>query len=75
VLVSKNVIVNFSINLETRVPALWTAEDIEFHRNESSSCASNVLYELEELVKKNGCLCGLGEFSFVTETSKPYLSE
>jgi hypothetical protein len=75
VLIRKNVIINFSINLETRVPAHWTEENIEFHRNESTSCASNVLGELEELEKKHGCLCGLGKFSFVVETSKPYLDE
>jgi hypothetical protein len=75
VLVKKNVIINFSINLEVDVPAHWDADQIEFHRNQSSSCASNVLDELVELEKKSGCLCGLAEFSFVTETSKPYLHE
>ena len=75
VLVSKNVIINFSINLEVRVPAWWTDEQIEFHRNQSSSCASNVMDELAEVEKRNGCLCGQGKFSFVVESSKPYLHE
>jgi hypothetical protein len=75
VLISKNVIIKFSINLEVRVPAHWDADMIEFHRNESSSCASNVLDEIAEIEKAHGCLCGAGEFSFVTETSKPYLRE
>jgi len=75
VLIQKNVVINFSINIETSVPASWTEHDIEFNRNESSSCASNVLNELAKIEKKRGCLCGAGEFSFVTETSKPYLDE
>lgn len=75
VLVSKKVIVNLSVDLEVRVPAHWTPEDVECHRNESTWCKSNVLDELAELKKKHGCLCPVAEISFVKESSEPYLDE
>lgn len=38
------------------VPSDWDKAMVEFHLNESSSCASNVIDKLKEL-DSHGCLC------------------
>jgi hypothetical protein len=75
VLIRKDVVVKFEIEIPVRVPAFWTEEQVEFHRNQGTWCASNVLDELEKIEKDNGCLCQQAEFSFVKETSEAYLDE
>jgi hypothetical protein len=88
VLISRRVVVRLesegfdvSHEYEIVVPAAWTAEDIEFHRNDSSWCADNALDELpSDVVAKLGrthdeddedatrdCLCGAVSFVYVGE--------
>ncbi len=50
-----------SITYEIPVPDDWGTYEVEFHRNESSSCASNMMDELRELERKIECLCGCVE--------------
>jgi hypothetical protein len=62
------------------VPHFWTPHDCEFHKNDSSWCASNLLDEREHLVWKDGdgvwakleplddeqrCLCSTLSFRFL----------
>lgn len=47
------------------------AEHFEFHRNEGSWCADNMLRELSDLCGENGCLCGRVKFAFVRFTGEP----
>ena len=76
VLIHKKVVVKATIEYEIEVPNFWTAEDIEFHRNESSWCSNNIIEELEDTRRKLGCLCECIEFEFVRETEeKNYLRE
>lgn len=79
VLINKKVKVIASIKYEIKVPAFWDAEQIEFHRNESSWCASNVIEELQELEnnlnKEHNCMCSCTSFKFVEDTSEPFLDE
>lgn len=95
VLVKRRVVVRMEIEsmglsheYEIEVPAGWSADDIEFHRNYSSWCASNALEELpdEILDRMDGadddggpCLCGVAHFSFVRdvegERGKPFSAE
>ena len=76
VLINKKVKIRMTVEYFVEVPNHWTAHDIEFHRNESSWCAGNVIPELEELDdKEKGCLCRYTRFEYIGEESEPYLSE
>lgn len=52
--VTKKVIIRETIERTVKVPISWDAHRIEFHRNESSWCASNIIHELQNV---QGCLC------------------
>lgn len=59
VVIVKRVRVRYSFELEIDVPHYWGKEQLEFHRNESSWCASNALGELEKAFPEDGeCPCG-----------------
>ena len=75
-LINKKVTVKLTIEYEVEVPAHWDKHNVEFHRNDSSWCANNLMGELEELSKKNGCLCWSGvKFTCLGNDSEPYLDE
>lgn len=58
VLISKKATVRFSIEYDISVPAYWTKEDLEEHRNWGSWCMGNAL---SEITRQHGeCLCGKG---------------
>ena len=66
VYISKKVKVRAVIEYDIEVPSSWSAEDIEFHRNEGSWCSSNMLDELNE-IDNEGCLCDKVKFEFIEE--------
>lgn len=49
--------INVTINMTTTVPEDWTKEEIEFHYNEGTWCASNIVDEIKEFSKRQDCLC------------------
>lgn len=73
--VTRKVRVRAVIEYEIDVPSHWGESDINFHRNEGSWCASNMLRELkaiDEVEDGPGCLCPLVEFKYIGESeSKP----
>lgn len=81
VLVRKLVKIRATIEFEARVPAHWDKGDIEFHRNESSSCKDNFVRDLEEYVEHLGqdgyCLCcnDNNKFEYLCDVSGPFLGE
>lgn len=75
VLISKKVKMRMIVEYDVLVPSTWTKEQIEFHRNDSSWCASNVISELEELDKEDRCLCGIARFEYLGEDDKLLLNE
>lgn len=74
-LVQKRVKVRMTVYYNVEVPAHWDADMIEFHRNDSSWCASNALEELEALGDKLGCICSNTTFKYIATVSEPFLSE
>lgn len=74
VLIERKVLVRAVIEYEIAVPADWTAEQIEFHRNDGSWCADNMIPELEALTESE-CLCDKVLFTYLGDTSRPYLEE
>ena len=75
VLIQKTVVVRMIIDYEIRVPACWSAHDVEFHRNLGSWCANNAVDELDEMRKLPGCLCDAAHFQHIKDVSEAYLSE
>jgi len=75
VLIKKTVKVKLTINYEVNVPADWDKQMIEFHRNDSTWCSSNLIEELKKLDTKNGCLCPIAEFKYLETTGEPKLDE
>ena len=67
---SRTVVVKMEIDLVVTVPESWTPEDIEFHRHESSWCASSIINDLENLANRKDCLCQFTEFKFVREATE-----
>ena len=57
----KTVRVQFTFNMELKVPHHWDAEGVEFRYRESSYCMNNLVGELwkfrKELKGKGECLC------------------
>lgn len=75
VLVYKKVKVKLVVEYEIEVPSRWNKSDIEFHRNDGSWCASNLIQELETLDESEGCLCNIATYECGEDTSGPYLNE
>jgi len=48
------VFIKVTIEYAIAVPDYWTRSDINFHRNESSWCASNIIRELEHANAESG---------------------
>jgi len=67
VLVIKRVVVRAVIEYEVSVPASWDAEQIEFHRNDGSWCANNMIGELEALSERDGCVCSAVGFEWLRD--------
>lgn len=63
----QTVVVDVKIRLVTRVPEFWDKDKIEFHYNQSSSCADNLLPNILALKKHQGCLCNAADTVFVRE--------
>lgn len=65
---TKIVMVKVEITIPKVVPVYWTKHEIEFHMNDSSWCASNIVNDLERMDEADEdnrhCLCNdfTGEF-------------
>lgn len=75
VLIEKKVRVRMIVEYEISVPADWSKNQIEFHRNESRWCADNAISELENLAEKNGCICDFTTFEYIDDSGEEYLDE
>jgi hypothetical protein len=72
---TKKVRVRVTLEYEIEVPRNWTKENIEFHRNEGTWCADNMVEELENWMGTSGidyaeegyrpCMCGTTHFEVV----------
>ena len=60
VIVTKRVKVRYTMEIEIVVPHDWDEHMIDFHRNDSSWCASNAVEDIKDYVDRMGedeCLC------------------
>jgi hypothetical protein len=77
-LVCKKVVVRLTIEYPVKVPASWDAHMVEFHRNDGTWCANNLVDELEALTEELGesrCLCSAAHYDYVDDMTEAYLSE
>ncbi len=69
VVVTKTVRVVYSFTLDIQVPHHWQQDDVESHRNESSSCANDAIVEVAEFFDgsddENPCACHSFECEYV----------
>lgn len=75
VLIIKKVKVKAIIEYEIKVPAHWERDHIEFHRNEGSWCATNMIGELEKLDDESNCLCSHVKFECMDDRGLSFLDE
>lgn len=75
VMIRKKVLVRMTVEYEVSIPNHWTKEDFEFHRNEGTWCAGNVIEELHEFAGESECLCNCTHFEYLGGDSEPFLDE
>ena len=76
VLISKWAKVEIKMTIDIEVPSWWGKHDVEFNRNEGTSCAGNVVGDIERFQDKVGyCLCGEVEYKYIEDNSEPFLKE
>lgn len=68
VLVLRRVKVRMIVDYEIEVPAHWDQYMIEFHRNDSSWCASSAIDELQAIHEAENCICNHTSFEYLGET-------
>lgn len=65
----KTVVVRATVEYVVIVPESWTKDNIEFHRNDSSWCADNMLAELERVSEDKACICHMVEFAYLRDAT------
>lgn len=71
VLLKRTVVVRMEVEMVISVPRDWDEDMIDFHYNDSSSCANNPLHALNRWAEKDGnCICGAQNTSFVREATE-----
>lgn len=67
---SKTVVMEMKVEIVMVVPEIWDEQTCNFHKNESSWCATNILDILQVMDEKQGCLCGATEFKYLREATE-----
>lgn len=76
VLVLRKVRLSVTFVVDADVPAFWEVDDIEFHRNESSWCQSNILEDISaQFPDDDECLCGRITIGVDSMSEDVYLGE
>ena len=72
VIVKKTILMEMKVEILVTVPEDWDKDMCEFHKNESSWWASNIIETLKEIdeVDPNGCVCWATKFKFIREATK-----
>lgn len=67
---TKTVVVDVTFRIVREVPEDWEPSMIEFHMNESSSCADNLFADIDAVADRDdGCLCGQTEAKFIRDAT------
>jgi hypothetical protein len=66
---TRTVVISATIEYTVTVPEDWDVEQITFHWNEGSWCASNIITELEAVDSPEHCLCDRAKVAYVREAT------
>lgn len=68
----KRVVVRLTVELVIERPASWTEHDVDFHMNESSSCMSNFIGDLERAYQRDEgpCMCHYAEAKYLRDATQ-----
>lgn len=69
VCIERPVKIRMTVELIITHPRSWDAGSINFHLNDSSWCANNILGELDRLAGGGRCLCSATEFEFIGDAT------
>ena len=64
---TRSVVMRHEFEVTVDVPDSWSAEDIEFHYNQSSWCAGDAIAEIE---RHGDCLCGIFTSKYLREATE-----
>lgn len=67
---TRTVVVAITYELCMAVPEDWDTHMVEFHMNESSSCADNRLDDILKQAERMGCTCGSAEGKYLREATE-----
>lgn len=67
---TKTIVQDFTIRLVRRVPEDWDEHMADFHANDSSWCASNIVQDIQSIDTDARCLCDRTTGKFVREATK-----
>lgn len=65
----KTIVTRMTIDFVDSVPESWDEDLIDFHYNDSSWCATNVLHRLEERSNFR-CLCDVASFEYLRDATE-----
>ena len=68
---NRTVKVRMTLDLVVAKPESWSEEQIEFHLNESSWCANNIIGDIDRLFDRDGgpCMCRFVKFEYAGEAT------
>ena len=66
---SRTIVMEMKIEIVMEVPESWDEEMCNFHKNQGSWCATNIIDTLKKINKVNGCLCSVSEFKYIREAT------
>jgi hypothetical protein len=78
VIPQRTVVLEMTIQYVASVPAYWDQAQIEFHRNDSSSCSDNevrLIAHQVEAFNEDRCTCKRTQFRFVREATQQDMDE
>lgn len=67
---SRTIVMKMEVEMVLTVPEYWDEDMCNFHKNEGSWCATNIISELERMDDKMGCLCSAAEFTYLREATE-----
>lgn len=67
---SKTVVVDFTFKTVLAVPEYWNEEQINYHYNDGTWCADNILYDLLERASDVDCSCRICETKYVKDANR-----
>jgi hypothetical protein len=67
----RTIVVRLTIEMVRVVPEAWDSDQIAFHMNDSSWCASNIISEIDAMFGGDArCLCGNMHSEFLREATE-----